>query len=123
MNTHKSSGGSVSGGIVYRTSTSNFSRDVLQSEVPVLVDFYADWCGPCRMLSPILERLAGEFGGRIRIVKVNVDDEPQLAGQYSVNSIPTLMFVKSGQILGKSAGAPSEASLRQILNQLTSIAA
>ncbi len=123
MNTQSKSGTSESRGIVYRTSTANFSRDVMQSAVPVLVDFYADWCGPCRMLSPILERLAGEFGGQVRIVKVNVDDEPQLAGQYSVSSIPTLMFVKSGEILGKSAGAPSETALRQILTQLTSASA
>ncbi|RLS75072.1 MAG: thioredoxin, partial [Planctomycetota bacterium] len=78
--------------VVYHTSAENFSRDVLSSPVPVLVDFYADWCGPCRMLAPTLDKLAVEFSGKARIVKVNVDKEPELATQYRVSSIPALMF-------------------------------
>ncbi|MCA9064183.1 MAG: thioredoxin [Planctomycetaceae bacterium] len=108
---------------VYRTSTQNFKRDVLQSPVPVLVDFYADWCGPCRMLSPVLERLALEFSGKVRIVKVNVDDDPALANQYRVSSIPSLAFIADGEVVAQSAGAASEHSLRRALTQLSTGAA
>jgi len=109
--------------VVYHSSTANFSRDVLQSPVPVLVDFYADWCGPCRMLAPTLDRLATEFSGRARIVKINVDQEPQLASQYHVSSIPALLFVAGGKVVVQTAGAASEAALRKALNQMTAAAA
>ena len=109
--------------VVYHTSAANFSRDVLSSPVPVLVDFYADWCGPCRMLAPTLDRLAVEFSGKARIVKVNVDKEPGLATQYQVSSIPALMFVADGDVVARSAGAASEATLRKALKQITGTAA
>jgi thioredoxin len=109
--------------VVYHTSAENFSRDVLSSPVPVLVDFYADWCGPCRMLAPTLDKLAVEFSGKARIVKVNVDKEPALATQYRVSSIPALMFIADGKVVSQSAGAASEATLRQALNQMTKAAA
>jgi thioredoxin len=108
---------------VYLTSTANFSRDVLSSPVPVLVDFYADWCGPCRMLAPTLDRLAKEFSGKARIVKVNVDQDPGLAQKYQVNSIPALVFINEGEVVAQSAGAAPEAALRRALNQLTAAAA
>ncbi|MCA9057310.1 MAG: thioredoxin, partial [Planctomycetaceae bacterium] len=103
--------------------TRNFQRDVMESPVPVLVDFYADWCGPCRMLAPTLDRLAVEFDGKARIVKVNVDQEPALARQFQVSSIPALVLVQSGQIAAQTAGAVPEATLRSALNQLISTAA
>jgi thioredoxin 1 len=103
---------------VSHVSQANFSQEVIQSRVPVLVDFYADWCGPCRMLAPTLERLAAEFAGRVKIVKVNVDTEPQLASQFQVESIPTLAFIAGGRVVGKTAGLVPEAGLRQALNQL-----
>jgi thioredoxin len=109
--------------VVYHTSAENFSRDVLSSPVPVLVDFYADWCGPCRMLAPTLDKLAVEFSGKARIVKVNVDKEPGLATQYRVSSIPALMFIADGKVVSQSTGAASEATLRQALNQMTKAAA
>lgn len=109
--------------VVYHTSAANFSRDVLKSPVPVLVDFHADWCGPCRMLAPTLDRLATEFSGKARIVKVNVDQEPQLAAQYNVSSIPALVFIANGKIVSQTAGAAPEASLRRALNQMTGAAA
>jgi thioredoxin len=109
--------------VVYHTSAENFPRDVLSSPVPVLVDFYADWCGPCRMLASTLDKLAVEFSGKARIVKVNVDKEPELATQYRVSSIPALMFIADGKVLSQSAGAASEATLRQALNQMTKAAA
>lgn len=104
-------------------SKTNFEREVYQSDVPVLVDFYADWCGPCRMLAPALERLAGEFAGRAKIVKVDVDAEPELANQFQVSSIPTLAFFANGELLNKTAGLVPEGNLRQALNQLASVAA
>lgn len=109
--------------VVYHTSSQNFSRDVLNSPVPVLVDFYADWCGPCRMLAPTLEKLAAEFSGKARIVKVNIDQEPELASQFNVSSIPNLTFLIDGEVVGQSAGAPPEAALRRALLQLTNAAA
>lgn len=98
----------------------SFNQEVLQSNVPVLVDFYADWCGPCRMLSPTLERLSSEFAGRAKIVKVNVDTEPELASQFQVSSIPTLVFIANGKLVARTAGLASETGLRNALNQLTS---
>jgi thioredoxin len=109
--------------VVYHTSSQNFSRDVLSSPVPVLVDFYADWCGPCRMLAPTLDKLAAEFSGKARIVKVNVDKEPELATQYRVSSIPALVFIADGEVVAQSAGAASEVALRRALNQMTGAAA
>lgn len=81
-----------------------FESEVLQSSTPVLVDFYADWCGPCKMLSPILESLAPQFEGKIKIGKVNVDDEPAIAERYNVMSIPTLIAIKNGEILWQQVG-------------------
>lgn len=98
----------------------SFNQEVLQSSVPVLVDFFADWCGPCRMLSPTLERLSSEFAGRVKIVKVNVDTEPELASQFQVSSIPTLVFVAGGKLVTRTTGLPSESGLRNALNQLSS---
>jgi thioredoxin 1 len=103
---------------VKHVTVTDFSNEVLRSETPVLIDFYADWCGPCRMLAPTLERLAGEFGGKAKIVKVNVDEEPELAGQFQVESIPTLVFVHRGSVVGRTAGLMPEASLRQALAQV-----
>jgi thioredoxin 1 len=106
-----------------QVTQASFSTDVLQSDVPMLVDFYADWCGPCRMLAPVLSRLSAEFAGRVKIVKVNVDSEPQLAGQFQVESIPTLVFFNRGKVVGRTAGMAPEEGLRQVLTRLASAAA
>lgn len=98
-----------------------FEQEVLQSELPVLVDFWAAWCGPCRMVAPILEKLAGEFAGKVKIAKVDVDANPSLSGAFQIMSIPTLMFVKQGKIVGQAAGAAPEAALRDALNQLVNL--
>ena len=103
---------------VKHVSKANFAPEVLNSSVPVLIDFYADWCGPCRTLAPVLERLATEFSGQAKIVKVNIDSEPELAGQFQVQSIPTLAVVAGGRVLGQTAGLVPEANLRQVLTQL-----
>ena len=100
-------------------SNSTFSKDVLQSPVPVMVDFYADWCGPCRMLAHTLEKLSKEFAGRVKILKVNVDAEPELANEFRVESIPLLVFFAEGRPVGRAAGLANESGLRQALNQLS----
>lgn len=91
----------------------SFQQEVFGSSVPVVVDFWAPWCGPCRMIGPALERIASDMGGRVKIAKVNVDDNQQYAGQYGVRGIPTLLIVKDGKIVDRLVGALPEQALRQ----------
>lgn len=90
-----------------------FQQEVLASAVPVVVDFWAPWCGPCRMIGPVLEKLAAELGGRVKVAKVNVDENPQWAGRYGVQGIPTLLLVRNGQVADRIVGALPEPYLRQ----------
>ena len=95
---------------------SNFQSDVLQSSEPVVVDFWAEWCGPCKMISPALEEIANELGGKVKIAKLNVDENPELAAQFGVRSIPTLMMFKGGELTDTKVGAAPKTALSAWIN-------
>ena len=96
---------------------SNFKSEVTDSAMPVLVDFWAPWCGPCRMIAPILEELAKEYDGKVKVVKINVDDSPNTASEYGIRSIPTLILFKDGKVFEQTVGAQSKENLKQLVDK------
>ncbi|MFQ5998279.1 MAG: thioredoxin [Candidatus Bathyarchaeia archaeon] len=99
------------------TSEQSFDSDVIKADVPVLADFYADWCGPCKVVAPIIDDLSKQYAGKMRFVKVNVDENADLAAKYGVQGIPTLIFFKGGQPVGRIVGAPPRGRLVQQIDK------
>lgn len=96
---------------------STFKQEVLDSDVPVLVDFWAPWCGPCRMVSPVVDEIAQQYEGKIKVVKVNTDENPKVASDYGIRSIPTLMIFKGGEKVDMVVGAVPKTTLSQTLEK------
>jgi len=99
------------------TTDKDFEQDVILSDTPVLIDFWAEWCGPCKMIGPILEELSTELDNKVKIVKVNVDENNQTAVKFSIRSIPTLIMIKGGEVQAQHIGAASKAQLENFINQ------
>jgi thioredoxin 1 len=103
---------------IIEINEANFERDVLQSKEPVLVDFWAEWCGPCKMLGPLLDEIATEQSGRVKVAKVNVDTNPTLAARYGIQSIPTLLYFSGGEVRDQTIGAVGKRTIVSKLEKL-----
>lgn len=107
----------MAGGKVVTVSDDEFEESVLQSDKPALIDFWAEWCQPCKMLAPTVEELAGEYEGKIVVGKLNVDDNPQTATKYGIRGIPTLLFFKDGQVVQQLVGVKSKAEIKKVIDE------
>ena len=105
----------MSGNIIYVTDD-NFETEVLNSSAPVLVDYWAEWCGPCKMIAPILDEIASEYTGKIKVAKLNIDDNPQTPPKYGIRGIPTLMLFKNGNVEATKVGALSKSQLTAFID-------
>ena len=99
-------------------SDDTFEQEVIRSPIPVLIDFWAPWCGPCRMLSPVVEELAKDYSGRVKVAKMNTDEYPAAALRYKISAIPTLLFLKNGKVVDQMVGAHPKAEIKKRLDNL-----
>lgn len=99
-------------------SESNFQKDVMEASTLSVVDFWAEWCGPCRMVGPIIEELSNDYAGKANIGKVNVDENPDIAAQFGIRSIPTILFIKNGQVVDRLVGAAPKSTFQQKIDGL-----
>ena len=113
----------MSNPLIVHTSDATFENDVLKSSEPVLLDFWAEWCGPCKMIAPILDEAANEYKGRVRIAKLNIDENPQTPPRFGIRGIPTLILFKNGKVEAQKVGAVSKSQLAAFLDSNLSQAA
>lgn len=99
----------------YKITMDNYDTEVLNSDIPVLLDFWATWCGPCRMLAPVVEEIAEKYEGKIKVGKIDVDEEPELANAFDVSSIPTLVVMKNGEVVNRAVGYMPAEKVEQLL--------
>lgn len=107
--------------VILEVNERNFEKEVLQSSVPVMVDFWAAWCGPCRSMSPVVEQVADEFAGRVKVAKLNVDENQSLTQRYGIKGIPTLLFFQNGKVVAQEVGYTPKDSVTQKLNRILGI--
>ena len=107
----------MSSELIKHTTDSSFDSDVLKADKPVLVDYWAEWCGPCKMIGPMVDELAGTYAGKVKVVKINIDHNPQTPRQYAVRGIPTLMLFKDGKVHSTQVGAVGKAQLAQFMDK------
>lgn len=105
---------------IIQLTSDNFEAEVLNSDKPVLVDFYADWCGPCKMMAPMIDEFAKEYDGELKVGKINVDEQPEIAQKYGVMSIPMFAFIKDGELVDQAVGAQSKAKLQSMIDKVVS---
>lgn len=102
--------------LISTVTDSNFEDEITQAKTPVLVDFWAEWCGPCKMIAPILEEVASDYGDKLRIVKLNIDENPNMPQKFAVRSIPTLMLFKNGEVAATKVGVASKSQLSEFID-------